>query len=119
MRTGELLGAFALTEPDSGSDPGSMTSRARRDGSDWILKGAERWNTNCSIADIVITWVETDHGIRGFIVPTDAPVSPARQSPANTRSVPPPRPSSRWIMSACLPTRRCPTSPVSKDRSPA
>jgi glutaryl-CoA dehydrogenase len=73
MRTGELLGAFALTEPDSGSDPGSMTSRARRDGSDWILNGHKRWNTNCSIADIVITWVETDHGIRGFIVPTDAP----------------------------------------------
>ena len=73
MRSGEILGAFALTEPDSGSDPGSMTTTARRDGSDWILNGYKRWNTNCSIADIVVTWVETEEGIRGFIVPTDAP----------------------------------------------
>ncbi|MDQ2682839.1 MAG: acyl-CoA dehydrogenase family protein [Chloroflexota bacterium] len=73
MRTGEILGAFALTEPGSGSDPGSMSSFARRDGSDWILNGYKRWNTNCWVADIVITWVETDEGIRGFIVPTDAP----------------------------------------------
>lgn len=72
MRTGEILGAFALTEPGSGSDPGSMVCTARRDGSDWILNGHKRWNTNCAIADIVITWVETDEGIRGFIVPTDS-----------------------------------------------
>lgn len=72
MRTGEILGAFALTEPGSGSDPGAMTCYARRDGSDWILNGYKRWNTNCSIADIVITWVNSDEGIRGFIVPTDA-----------------------------------------------
>lgn len=73
MRTGEILGAFALTEPGSGSDPGTMTTTARRDGSDWILNGYKRWNTNCAIADIVITWVTTAEGIRGFIVPTDAP----------------------------------------------
>ena len=72
MRTGEILGAFALTEPESGSDPGSMTTTARRDGPDWILNGYKRWNTNCLIADIVITWAMTDEGIRGFIVPTDA-----------------------------------------------
>jgi glutaryl-CoA dehydrogenase len=72
MRTGEILGAFALTEPESGSDPGSMTTTARRDGSDWVLNGYKRWNTNCLIADIVITWARTDEGIRGFIVPTDA-----------------------------------------------
>jgi glutaryl-CoA dehydrogenase len=71
MRTGEILGAFALTEPASGSDPGSMTTTARRDGRDWILNGYKRWNTNCLIADIVITWAMTDDGIRGFIVPTD------------------------------------------------
>ena len=71
MRTGEILGAFALTEPESGSDPGTMTTTARRDGTDWILNGYKRWNTNCAIADIVITWVTTDEGIRGFIVPTD------------------------------------------------
>jgi glutaryl-CoA dehydrogenase len=72
MRTGEILGAFALTEPESGSDPGSMTTIARRDGSDWVLNGYKRWNTNCLIADIAITWAMTDEGIRGFIVPTDA-----------------------------------------------
>ena len=71
MRTGEILGAFALTEPGSGSDPASMTTTARRDGTDWILNGYKRWNTNCSVADIVITWAMTDDGIRGFIVPTD------------------------------------------------
>ena len=49
-----------------------MTCTARRDGSDWLLNGHKRWNTNCPIADIVITWVRTDEGIRGFIVPTDA-----------------------------------------------
>jgi glutaryl-CoA dehydrogenase len=73
MRSGEILGAFALTEPGSGSDPGAMTTTARRDGSDWVLDGHKRWNTNCLIADIVITWAMTDEGIRGFIVPTDTP----------------------------------------------
>ena len=73
MRNGEILGAFALTEPGSGSDPGAMTTTARRDGSDWVLNGHKRWNTNCLIADIVITWAMTDEGVRGFIVPTDAP----------------------------------------------
>ena len=73
MRSGEILGAFALTEPGSGSDPGTMTTNARRDGSDWILNGYKRWNTNCLIAEIVITWAMTDEGIRGFIVPTGSP----------------------------------------------
>ena len=73
MRNGEILGAFALTEPGSGSDPGAMTTTARRDGSDWVLNGHKRWNTNCLIADIVITWAMTNEGIRGFIVPTHAP----------------------------------------------
>ena len=71
MRSGEILGAFALTEPGSGSDPGSMSTTARRDGSDWIINGHKRWNTNCSIADIVVTWAMTDDGIRGFVIPTD------------------------------------------------
>ncbi|HRA47299.1 MAG TPA: acyl-CoA dehydrogenase family protein [Thermomicrobiales bacterium] len=73
MRSGEILGAFALTEPESGSDPGSLTTTAKRDGSDWILNGHKRWNTNCSIADIVITWAKTEAGIQGFIIPTDTP----------------------------------------------
>lgn len=73
MRSGELLGAFALTEPGSGSDPGSMTTTARRDGDDWVLNGYKRWSTNGYKADLIIVWAQTDEGVRGFIVPTDRP----------------------------------------------
>ena len=73
MRTGEILGAFALTEPGSGSDPGSMTTVARKDpGGDWVLDGYKRWSTNAFAADIVVVWAKTDEGVRGFVVPTDA-----------------------------------------------
>ena len=73
MAAGEAIGCFGLTEPDAGSDPGSMRTRARRDGGDWILNGAKMWITNGSIADIAIVWAQTDDGIRGFLVPTDTP----------------------------------------------
>ena len=73
MAAGEVLGCFGLTEPDSGSDPGSMRTSARRDGDDWVLNGAKMWITNGGIADIAIVWATTDDGIRGFIVPTDSP----------------------------------------------
>ncbi len=73
MATGDILGCFGLTEPDVGSDPAAMTTRARRDGDDWILNGRKMWITNGSIADIAIVWAATDEGIRGFIVPTDTP----------------------------------------------
>lgn len=72
MASGEVLGAFGLTEADSGSDPASMRTNARRDGSDWILNGSKMWITNGTIADIAIVWARTDEGIRGFIVPTDS-----------------------------------------------
>jgi glutaryl-CoA dehydrogenase len=69
MHTGEVVGCFGLTEPDAGSDPASMRTHARRDGSDWVLNGAKMWITNGSIADIAIVWARTDDGgIRGFIV---------------------------------------------------
>jgi glutaryl-CoA dehydrogenase len=75
MAAGELLGCFGLTEPDAGSDPASMTTRARRDGSDWILNGRKMWITNGSVADVAIVWAATDdgesRGIRGFLVPAD------------------------------------------------
>ena len=70
---GEVIGCFGLTEPDSGSDPASMRTNAKRDGSDWILTGTEMWITNGSIADIAIVWARSDDGVRGFIVPTDSP----------------------------------------------
>jgi glutaryl-CoA dehydrogenase len=73
MAAGELIGCFGLTEPDSGSDPGSMTTRARRDGADWVLDGAKRWIGLASIADIAVIWARTEDGIRGFVVPADSP----------------------------------------------
>ena len=81
MASGEALGCFGLTEPDSGSDPSSMRTRARRDGSDWILDGAKTWISNGSTADVAIVWARTDQGVRGFIVPTDAPGFTARDIP--------------------------------------
>ena len=73
MAAGRIVGCFGLTEPNAGSDPGSMTTFARRDGDDWVLTGAKRWIGLASIADIAVVWAQTDEGIRGFIVPTDAP----------------------------------------------
>ncbi|WP_340540368.1 acyl-CoA dehydrogenase family protein [Nocardioides sp. GXZ039] len=76
MATGEAIGCFGLTEPDAGSDPGSMRTRARRaggEGSDWILEGRKMWITNSSIADVAVVWAQTDEGVRGFVVPTDTP----------------------------------------------
>jgi glutaryl-CoA dehydrogenase len=70
MAVGEAIGCFGLTEPEAGSDPGSMRTHARRDGSDWILNGHKRWATNGSMADIAVVWARTDDGIRGFLVPT-------------------------------------------------
>ena len=73
MARGEVIGCFGLTEADSGSDPSSMRTNARRDGSDWIINGSKMWITNGSIADIAIVWAQTDDGVRGFIIPTDSP----------------------------------------------
>jgi glutaryl-CoA dehydrogenase len=69
MARGEAVGCFGLTEPDHGSDPGSMKTRARRDGTDWILNGTKMWITNGGIADVAVVWAQTDEGIRGFVVP--------------------------------------------------
>lgn len=71
MAAGEAIGCFGLTEPDAGSDPANMSSRARRDGSDWILDARKMWITNGSVADVAVVWARTDEGIRGFVVPTD------------------------------------------------
>jgi len=73
MAAGEAIGCFGLTEPDSGSDPGSMRTRARRDGDGWVLNGQKMWITNGSIADVAVVWARTDEGVRGFVVPTDTP----------------------------------------------
>ena len=73
MAKGEVIGCFGLTEADSGSDPASMRSHAKRDGGDWVVNGSKMWITNGSIADIAVIWARTDEGVRGFIVPTDTP----------------------------------------------
>lgn len=73
MAKGEVIGCFGLTEADSGSDPASMRTNAKRDGTDWIINGSKMWITNGTIADIAVVWAQTDEGIRGFIIPTDSP----------------------------------------------
>ncbi|MSO57491.1 MAG: acyl-CoA dehydrogenase [Thermoleophilia bacterium] len=74
LHAGEAIGCFGLTEPDAGSDPGTMRTHARRDGTDWILNGAKMWITNGSIADVAIVWARTSEGeIRGFLVEQGAP----------------------------------------------
>ena len=73
MAKGEAIGCFGLTEPDSGSDPGSMQTRAQRDGDTFILNGTKMWITNGSIADVAVVWAKTDEGIRGFLVERDTP----------------------------------------------
>ncbi|MEU8014860.1 acyl-CoA dehydrogenase family protein [Micromonospora parva] len=79
MATGEAIGCFGLTEPDHGSDPASMATRARRDGDDWVLTGGKMWITNAPIADVAVIWARTDEGVRGFAVPMDTPGVTARE----------------------------------------
>jgi glutaryl-CoA dehydrogenase len=68
MAAGRALGCFGLTEPDAGSDPAAMRTRARRDGDDWVIDGTKMWITNGSVADVAVVWAQTDTGIRGFLV---------------------------------------------------
>jgi glutaryl-CoA dehydrogenase len=76
LAKGESIGCFGLTEPDHGSNPGGMTTRAVRDGADWILNGTKMWITNGSLADVAVIWAKTGElddpkSVRGFIVEAD------------------------------------------------
>ncbi|WP_449866984.1 acyl-CoA dehydrogenase family protein [Nocardioides rotundus] len=76
MVTGEAIGCFGLTEPDFGSNPAGMRTRARRDGEDWVLNGTKMWITNSPVADVAVVWAntgESSRDIRGFVVPLDTP----------------------------------------------
>jgi glutaryl-CoA dehydrogenase len=73
MAAGRAIGCFGLTEPDHGSDPGGMETRARRDGKGWILSGVKRWITNGSISDVAVVWAKDGEAIRGFLVEKGMP----------------------------------------------
>jgi acyl-CoA dehydrogenase len=79
LATGEVVASFALTEPDAGSDPSSLTTTAVRDGAEWVVTGTKRWITNAPLADVLMVFARTDvdappaKGISTFLVPTDAP----------------------------------------------
>ena len=73
LAAGTAIGCFGLTEPDFGSNPAGMRTRAVRDGDDWVLNGTKMWITNGSIADVATVWARTEEGIRGFLVPRGTP----------------------------------------------
>jgi len=73
MAKGKLIGCFGLTEPDFGSNPGGMRTRARKDGDGYVLNGSKMWITNAPVADVAVVWAGTDDGIRGFAVPMETP----------------------------------------------
>src|SRR2546421_13004982 len=78
MARGEVIGCFRLTEPDSGSDPGRMSTMARREGDSYILNGTKMWITNGGIAPLAVVWAKTERGIRGFLRERGTPRVPTR-----------------------------------------
>jgi len=73
LQSGQALGCFGLTEPDFGSNPGGMRTRAVKDGGDYVLNGEKAWITSGTIADVALVWARTDEGIRGFLVEKGTP----------------------------------------------
>ena len=72
LAAGDAIGCFGLTEPEVGSNPAEMQTRARRDGEGWVLDGHKRWSTNASIADVAVIWAKDEEDtVRGFLVETD------------------------------------------------
>ncbi|MBL8841035.1 MAG: acyl-CoA dehydrogenase family protein [Planctomycetes bacterium] len=73
MAKGEAIGCFGLTEPDHGSDPGGMETRATKKGGEWVVNGAKMWITNGTIADVAVVWAQTEDGIQGFLIEKGTP----------------------------------------------
>ncbi|MCU1408155.1 MAG: acyl-CoA dehydrogenase [Microbacteriaceae bacterium] len=85
MAAGSLIGCFALTEPNGGSDPASMLTTARRDGDDWVSAGFKRWIGLASIADVAVVWAKTDAGCRVPLSPPTRRVLPRLRSTPSCR----------------------------------
>jgi glutaryl-CoA dehydrogenase len=85
MAKGRIIGCFGLTEPDFGSNPGGMRTRARKDGDTWVLNGTKAWITNGTFADVAVVWAKTEDGgaesVRGFLVEKGMPGFTAREVP--------------------------------------
>jgi len=81
MARAEAIGCFGLTEPDGGSDPGTMKTHARKVGGDWVINGAKMWITNGTIADVAVVWAMTEQGVRGFLVERGTPGYTTRDIP--------------------------------------
>jgi len=81
MARGDAIGCFGLTEPDGGSDPGAMKTRAVREGDGWVINGAKMWITSGSMADVAVVWVMTDKGLRGFLIEKGTPGYTTRNIP--------------------------------------
>ena len=73
LQSGKAIGCFGLTEPGFGSNPAGMTTRAVRDGNDWVLNGEKTWITNGGVADVAVVWARAEDGIRGFLVEPGTP----------------------------------------------
>ncbi len=73
LQSGESIGCFGLTEPNFGSNPAGMQTRARKDGDGWVLNGEKTWITNGSVADVAVVWARAEDGIRGFVVAKGTP----------------------------------------------
>ncbi|MEO8027151.1 MAG: acyl-CoA dehydrogenase family protein [Bryobacteraceae bacterium] len=73
LQSGEAIGCFGLTEPGYGSNPAGMLTKARKDGSNWILNGEKTWITNGTVADVAVIWARAEDGIRGFLVEKGTP----------------------------------------------
>ncbi len=71
--SGKAIGCYGLTEPDHGSDPGAMKTRAVKTEDGWLLNGSKMWITNGSIADVAVVWAKTENGVNGFLVEADRP----------------------------------------------